>query len=256
MDFKQQVQDQFGKNAHHYVTSEIHAKGNDLAAMVVIAETDKTMSVLDIATGGGHVANAFAPLVGNVVALDLTENMLKKAEEFIVGNSHTNVQFVQGDAESLPFEDGSFDIVTCRIAPHHFPNVASFVSESYRVLKNGGVFLLIDNVAPEKADFEVFYNAIEKKRDYSHYRALKKTEWISLLEHTGFTTQQLLTFPKQFSFQPWCDRMALPDKEKNELEQFIMSASQDIHDHFSITIRDGQLVSFQAQSILVKSRKR
>ncbi|MBO9129890.1 methyltransferase domain-containing protein [Bacillus sp. 165] len=256
MDLKKQVQDQFGKHAHLYVTSENHAQGEDLSAMSAIAGANNSMTMLDIATGGGHVANRFASIVKKVVALDLTDRMLQQAEAFIKNNGHSNVEFVQGDAEALPFADNSFDIVTCRIAPHHFPNIASFVKETYRVLKKGGVFLLIDNVAPECGELDAFYNTVEKRRDLSHHRALKKTEWLNLLEISGFTIEQMISFTKTFSFNSWFDRMGMPLSDKQELENFILQAPDYIHNHFCVKEKDGRLESFQAQSVLVKVKKR
>lgn len=255
MDVKKQVQQQFGKNAAHYITSEIHAKGNDLAALLSISRATEQDTVLDIATGGGHVANGLAPLVSRVTALDLTENMLKKAKEFIEGNGHTNAEFVQGDAENLPFQDETFTIVTCRIAPHHFPDISSFIKESYRVLKKDGTFLLIDNVAPEKDELDVFYNTVEKKRDYSHNRAWKKSEWLSGLEEAGFEIGQLITFSKTFQFDNWCDRMDLAENEKRELEAFMLGASADVQRHFHVMAQDGHILSFQGQSVLIRCKK-
>src|SRR5690606_17568962 len=130
------------------------------------------------------------PIVGKVTALDLTAQMLAAAEKFIRGNGHENVEFVEGDAEKLPFSDKTFDIVSCRIAPHHFPNITRFVSEVSRVLKSGGQFLLDDNVAPENNEFDKFSKPVEKKRHYSHFRAWKKTEWIKLLVNKGFEIQE------------------------------------------------------------------
>ncbi|MFD3447528.1 class I SAM-dependent methyltransferase [Microbacteriaceae bacterium 4G12] len=255
MSIKKQVQQQFGKNAGQYVTSEIHAKGNDLTALLSIASNTNGGVALDIATGGGHVANGLAPLMEQVVALDLTSSMLEEAEAFIRGNGHSNVTFVQGDAENLPFDDNSFTIVTCRIAPHHFPNITAFITESYRVLQPNGTFLLIDNVAPEREEFDIFYNTIEKRRDYSHNRALKKSQWLTLVEEAGFETQQLFTFSKTFQFDNWCDRMALPLEEKKELEQFILQAPDAMQRHFHVTVQDNQLISFQVQSIFLICKK-
>ncbi|MDP4108049.1 MAG: class I SAM-dependent methyltransferase, partial [Bacillota bacterium] len=149
MDYKKEVKQQFGKNAESYVTSSIHKDGVDLQKLLKLAKITGEEVVLDIATGGGHTANGFASFVNKVIALDLTAQMLVVAEKFIRGNGHQNVEFVQGDAEDLPFSAQSFDIVTCRIAPHHFPNVNKFVNEVFRVLKSGGQFLLDDNVVPE-----------------------------------------------------------------------------------------------------------
>ena len=95
MDIKKDVQQQFGKNASSYVSSPIHKDGKDLLMMVGMAEVNGQESLLDIATGCGHTANAFAPLVKKVTALDLTEEMLAAAERFVIGNGHLNVEFIQ-----------------------------------------------------------------------------------------------------------------------------------------------------------------
>ncbi|WP_391121029.1 class I SAM-dependent methyltransferase [Psychrobacillus sp. L3] len=174
MDIKKDVQKQFGRSAELYVKSERHSKGEDLKRLVDMSRATGSEELLDVATGGGHTANAFAPLVRKVTAMDLTAEMLSAAKQFIKGNGYFNVVFVEGDAEKMPFSNDSFDLVSCRIAPHHFPNIEDFIREVYRVLKHGGQFLLDDNVAPEQDDFDQFYNNVEKMRDYSHYRAWKK----------------------------------------------------------------------------------
>jgi ubiquinone/menaquinone biosynthesis C-methylase UbiE len=92
--------------------------------VVIVKDHGKTDNLLDIATGGGHVANAMAPFFNAVTALDITADMIKEAEKFIRLNGHENVSFIQGDAENIPVPDESFEVVTCRIAAHHFPNVA------------------------------------------------------------------------------------------------------------------------------------
>jgi ubiquinone/menaquinone biosynthesis C-methylase UbiE len=117
---KENVKSQFGKNAKNYVTSKWHSKGKDLAKLIDIAELKGGEYGLDIAIGGGHTANAIAPMVKKVVALDLTDEILNVARKFIEENGFNNVDFIQGDAEQLPFPDETFDIITCRIAAHHF----------------------------------------------------------------------------------------------------------------------------------------
>jgi len=256
MDHKRGVQKQFGLSADSYVNSEIHRKGGDLDKLVEMAHINGKQEVLDVATGGGHTANAFAPLVFNVTAMDLTTEMLTAAETFIKGNGYDNVAFVEGDAEKMPFSDESFDIVTCRIAPHHFPNVKSFIGEVHRILQHDGQFLLDDNVAPEDAEFDQFYNHIEKMRDYSHFRAWKKTEWIRMLEISGFTIQEVHRFEKRFQFENWCDRMHLSDTEKAALNKFMLKASEKVKHKFRIQINHSQVESFFGEAILLKAIKR
>ncbi|MEH7011341.1 methyltransferase domain-containing protein [Neobacillus niacini] len=256
MDIKKDVQQQFGKNAASYVSSPIHKDGKDLLKMVEMAQINGQEVLLDIATGGGHTANAFASLVKKVTAVDLTLEMLAAAEDFIKENGHQNVEFVQGDAEKLTFKNESFEIVTCRIAPHHFPNVDLFIKEVHRVLKPGGQFLLDDNVVPETEEFDLFYNTIEKKRDFSHFRAWKKSEWIQKLEESGLEVFEWHRFEKTFRFEPWCANMKLSESEKIHLTKYILESSRKIKDKFRIVIQDGKIISFVGEAIILMALKR
>ncbi|MGE8203927.1 class I SAM-dependent methyltransferase [Heyndrickxia sp. NPDC080065] len=255
MDIKKDVQKQFGRSADSYVVSDIHKKGKDLQKMIDIANLSGHEKMLDIATGGGHTANAFAPRVSWVTALDLTHEMLQAAESFIKGNGYENVNFMAGDAEDLPFDNETFDLVTCRIAPHHFPNVEKFVEEANRVLKKGGYFLLDDNVSPEDSAQDQFYNTIEKMRDYSHYRAWKKTEWINMLERKGFVIEEMYRFEKTFKFENWCNRMKLEENEKIALTKFMLEASPDIKNKFQIVTNDHSIISFIGEAVIIKAKK-
>jgi ubiquinone/menaquinone biosynthesis C-methylase UbiE len=256
MDLKKDVQEQFGKSADSYVSSPIHKDGKDLKKLIELAKVTGKEELLDVATGGGHTANAFAPLVKKVTAVDLTQEMLNAADKFVKGNGNQNVYFVKGDAEKLPFSDGSFDVVTCRIAPHHFPNINVFIKEVFRVLKQGGQFLLDDNVVPEDDNYDLFYNKIEKWRDYSHFRAWKKSEWIRMLEIAGFEIAEWHRFVKTFYFDSWCNRMNLPMEEKEKLNQYFINTSINIKNKFRITIEESQVVSFQGEAIVLKAEKK
>lgn len=256
MDIKKDVQEQFGKNAASYVSSPIHKEGKDLLKMVEMANVTGQEVMLDIATGGGHTANAFAPLVKNITAVDLTAEMLEAAKKFINENGHTNVDFVQGDAEQLPFPEKSFDIVSCRIAPHHFPHVDRFIKEVHRVLKPGGQFLLDDNVVPENEAYDHFYNTIEKIRDYSHFRAWKKSEWIQKLEESDLEIFEWHRFEKTFRFDPWCANMKLSEPEKNHLTELILKTSQRIKEKFRILTENDKVISFVGEAIVLKAIKR
>ncbi|MDF2963965.1 MAG: Methyltransferase domain protein [Paenibacillus sp.] len=255
MDLKREVQKQFGKNALKYVSSPIHAEGHDLALLLEVSGAENSMNLLDVATGGGHVAKLFAPVVKQVTAFDLTEEMLEQAKVFISQSGLDNVAYVHGDAEHMPFGDSEFDIVSCRIAAHHFPGVRQFLNEVSRVLRPGGCLLLIDNVAPEQAAYDQFYNEVEKERDPSHYRAWKKSEWVSFVEHAGLTVELLSSFPKTFGFRAWCDRMEVPGPIRQELEQKFLQAEPGLIRKFHITEQEGRLVSFQGQAALLRARK-
>ncbi|MBA3874578.1 MAG: methyltransferase domain-containing protein, partial [Anaerolineae bacterium] len=166
-EVKAQAQERFGKFAQGYVESKGHASGDDLDRLVELAQPQSDWLVLDVATGGGHTALKFAPLVNKVVALDLTPQMLEAAEKFLTGKGITNVEFKAGDAEQLPFDADIFNLVTCRIAPHHFPDCWKFVQECARVLKPGGTLIVEDNTVPDDERAARYVDAFERLRDPS-----------------------------------------------------------------------------------------
>src|SRR5260221_14567194 len=145
---KSLAQERFGAFAATYATSRPHAKGGSLARLVELVAPQPTWIALDIATGAGHVALALAPHLAHVVASDLTPQMLGVARGLARERNIRNMSFAEMRAEALPFADSTFDLVTCRIAPHHFDDVSKFVAESARVLRPGSVFGLVENVSP------------------------------------------------------------------------------------------------------------
>src|SRR6266571_8897440 len=124
---KAQVQDYFARTAASYVASFSHRTGDDLQRLIELGEWNPQLQALDIATGGGHTALAVAPYVAQVTVTDLTPPMLQKARDYLLAQGVTNAVFQVADAEQLPFAPATFDRVTCRIAPHHFPNIPQFV---------------------------------------------------------------------------------------------------------------------------------
>ncbi len=161
------VQEQFGKTAAHYLTSKPHALGKSLERLVELTSPQKDWRMLDVATGGGHVAYTFAPHVGRVWATDITQEMLDQVKGEAQKRGLANVRTTYAKAEALPFEDASFDLVTCRIAPHHFDSIPQFLAEVHRVLKPGGLLALVDNVVPAGTVGD-YVNAFERLRDPSH----------------------------------------------------------------------------------------
>ena len=194
---------QFGAHAEQYVTSRDHQASESLDRLLALAAPRPEWRVLDIATGGGHTALALAPHVHDVVASDLTREMLHAAERFIREKGVANVTFREADACELPFPDAAFDLVTCRVAPHHFADVARFVRECARVVKPGGRVIVIDNLAPDDPESAAHYNAIEKRRDPSHQRALNEAEWVRLFHDARLHVERVEHFRKRREFENW-----------------------------------------------------
>lgn len=255
-EIKQAVQKQFRKNAEAYVQSVTHAKGNDLELLVEWLQPSNNGRVLDIATGGGHVARTLAPHVGLVVATDLTLPMLKAASEANSQALAQNILYVQADAESLPFLDESFEIVTCRIAAHHFPDHAAFIREVNRVLVPGGLFLFIDNVAPEDPGLSGFVNEVEKRRDPSHLRCLSITEWRSLLTANQLIEQKEQQRKKHFEFLPWVQRTSESPEQEVEVEELLLNVTDEQQKYLGTIIQEGRVITHQIDEWMVLCKKR
>lgn len=253
---KERIQAQFGGSAEHYVASAGHAEGDDLAQLVAWAEGGPDRIALDIATGGGHTALALAPAYGRVIASDLTARMLRAAEAFIGSCGVTNVAFHPADAEALPFADASFDLVSCRIAPHHFADVKAFVGEAARILKPGGIFLLIDSVIPEDDALGDFLNRVEAVRDPTHVRSLRRSEWQNLLIAAGLLVEGEAIFPKTHRFTDWLDRARTPPPARTEVIARFRDASPEARAAFAIEVDPaGHPVSFTDHKLALKARK-
>jgi SAM-dependent methyltransferase len=246
---KDKVRAQFGGSGDAYVLSPGHAGGDDLARMIELTAATSTDIALDIATGGGHVAKALAPLCDAVVASDLTSEMLEAAEAFISSHGIANVRYVLADAEALPFPDESFDIVTCRIAPHHFPRPDRFAIESARVLKSGGRFVLIDSTVPD-GDTGVRYNQFEKMRDPSHVRSLTVGEWQELIRDAGLELIATEQFRKRHPFRDWALRTRYPEAEIPALGRVLLEGGPEMTALVEVE-RDGdELIAFTDQKSL------
>ncbi|MFC0271077.1 class I SAM-dependent methyltransferase [Metabacillus herbersteinensis] len=251
---KKDVQRQFSQNAEKYVASESHAKGDDLSLMVDWLDPNPDWMAIDIATGGGHVTKALSSHVSTIFATDLTNQMLATAKKHL-DSTCNNVWYVQADAESLPFLDSTFDLAVCRIAAHHFPNPELFVQEVHRVLKPGGKFLLIDNVAPDDKGLDQFVNTLEKLRDPSHGRSYTINEWKKLFRSSSFIEVRSSNRKKTYSFPVWVSRTATTEEQVQEVQNHLCLANDTVKNYFAITIEDGQILSLHVDELMILLEK-
>jgi SAM-dependent methyltransferase len=213
---KDLVREQFGANAAAYVNSPTHAQGASLARLVELAAPQPSWHALDVATAAGHTALAFAPRVAAVVGLDLTPQMAPLAMRLAAERGAANFAFAVGDVDDLPFGAAAFDLVTCRIAAHHFADIGRFLAEAARVLRPGGLLALVDNVVPgsrlrgKRADGQReagdYVNAFEMLRDPSHVRCLSAEQWQDVLAAAGLSVVTQETLDKRLTFETWAAR--------------------------------------------------
>lgn len=234
MDAIDRIQEQFGRNAGKYATSQVHAQGESLGRLVELAQPQAQWLALDVATGAGHTALAFAPLVRHVWAVDLTMPMLLVTRKLARERGLSHVSLAQMEAAHFPFPEESFDLITCRIAPHHFEDVAGFVREAARTLRPGGKLAVADNIAPgsrlrgkkgkREGDAGIYVNAIEKLRDPSHNRCLSLDEWLEFFQQAGLDSIQYETLSKRIEFDEWAARMGVAGADLTRLRVLFAQA--------------------------------
>jgi len=251
---KSLVQSQFGTHAEGYVSSEAHAKGYSLTRLVELLNPQPGWRVLDLATGGGHTALALAKQQVWTVAGDLTLQMLRTARDFIAGQNAA-MQYVQLDAESLPFAAHTFDAVTCRIAPHHFPQVADFVDEAARLTKPGGVVAVIDQLSPGEPKAARYVNAFERLRDPSHVWAYNSVEWEGFFVGADLTVTHYEEFDTRHDLTPWAERMGCDAKTITRLRAMLVQAPEIVADWMKPKVPGTADASFAIRQFLLLGRK-
>ncbi|MEX0924232.1 MAG: methyltransferase domain-containing protein [Rhodovibrionaceae bacterium] len=214
----------FSRQAEAYAASPGHANGQDLDIVAAFAQPGLHDLCLDIATGPGHTAFRIASKAMTVVAVDIAEGMLATGRRLAAERGITNVVFERADAAHLSFNDASFDLVTCRIAPHHFTDIPGFLSEVARVLKANGRFVLEDSLAPDDPQEAAFLHELEVRRDPTHVRSLQRDEWIAALQDAGLKVTRDMIFQKQHPFADWLARTGVEESAAAILVEELLAA--------------------------------
>jgi ubiquinone/menaquinone biosynthesis C-methylase UbiE len=234
MNNDQAIQNRFGESADLYATSGVHSDPEDLRRMTAAAELVGDERVLDLGTGTAHTALAFAPLVAEVVGLDLTDEMLRAGARLAGERGVENLELRQGNAESIPFEDGHFDLVVARQCPHHFANVALAVREAARVLRPGGQLLIVDSISKPNPKLDTFMNAVEILRDPSHVRNYSLREWKSFFEDAGLVVTRQEDWLLRIEFEDWIRRGGTAPPAVAQLRAMLTEAPSEVHEAYAI----------------------
>ena len=188
------IRDQFSRQAAGFaVAPELHADGI-VALVVEAAKPQAEDRAIDLACGPGTVACALAQRVQHVVGLDSTVPMLEQARGLARRQNVNNVEWRAGDVYQTPYADGSFNIVTCRFAFHHFEKPALAFAEMIRLVASGGRVVVCDGLASEEAAKAEAFNAMERRRDPStvEFRTLPYLR--GLFEAAGLGDPQVQRF--------------------------------------------------------------
>jgi SAM-dependent methyltransferase len=231
---EQLVAQKFGPRATAYVASAVHAQGADLDRLVEIVRNHPQARVLDLGCGGGHVSFHVAPHVQEVVAYDLTTDMLAAVEKVAAERKLANIMTRQEAAEDLPFVTGSFDLVLSRYSAHHWHGFPRALAEAARVLKKGGIAVFMDVVAPGNALLDTYLQTVELLRDPSHVRDYSNEEWMQAIADAGFTPKALVERRLRLEFLSWVERIATPGTHTQAIRSLQEQMSVDVATHFEI----------------------
>ena len=228
------VEAQFGERAAAYLTSGVHARGEDLEALVSLVGERRHRRALDLGCGAGHASFAVAPFAAEVVALDLSPEMLDVVARTATERGLANVTTRKGTTDRLPFDDESFDCVISRYSAHHWPDLDRALREAVRVLAPGGLLAIVDSVSPGLPLLDTHLQAIELLRDTSHVRSYARAEWEAALARAGLIPGTLRAFKIRLEFDVWIARMRTPPVQAQAIRALQTSASKDVQRHFAI----------------------
>jgi ubiquinone/menaquinone biosynthesis C-methylase UbiE len=240
---EQTVVAQFDPQAQSYLTSAVHAAGPDLkqAAQLVLQLSPRD-SMLDVGCGAGHLSFALAPYFRVVAATDLSESMLATVSSVALRKAVSHIQVQRASAQNQPFPDAHFDLVASRYSAHHWHDVAGALREMRRVLRPGGMLLMVDLLGDESPLVDTHLQTIEVLRDPSHVRDHSPSQWRSLLQQAGFELQQEFFWQTRLEFSPWIDRMRTPPARVAAIRDLLASASGEVRAGLAVEA-DGSFVA-------------
>jgi SAM-dependent methyltransferase len=195
----------WSERAEAYRQSPGHREGADLDLVVEWCEPAEGVKALDVATGGGHVARRLRELGAEVVTLDPSPGM--QAD-------------VLAPAEHIPFDDGAFDVVVTRIAPHHFQDIRAAVAELERVSNR---LVVVEDTLYSSEPHE----QAEKLRDPTHVRNYTEDEWRELLTDAGLEVEQVECFEKEHPLEDWLARTGCEGEDAERVRELLADRLTD-----------------------------
>lgn len=252
---QQAAQAQFAKQSERYGRGHILENIADVADAIAPLHLQPGLQALDVATGGGHTGLYLAGLGHHVTLADIAEPMLQRAAA-LAAERGLSVQTRQHTAEEFPYPDASFDLVTCRVAAHHFSSPDAFIRETARVLKPGGHFVLIDgSVEDDQPEAEEWLHSVEKFRDPSHNRFLTPRAWSRLCETHGLRVEKITLTPfKQPDLNWYFETAATSPENREKVLELIAHAPASARTLFRLAEEDGKIVWWWQRLTLTATR--
>lgn len=216
------IRESFTTQAEAFAANPWVTDKERIRRLVAAAHLGGNERVLDIATGPGYIAEAFAGAAREVIGVDLTDAMLAIARERTSRRGVANVSFRAADAQDLPFEDEYFDVVVCRLALHHFQKPLPVLREMTRVCRFDGTVLVEDLFASEFSERAAYQDKWEILRDPSHVRTLPLSELLQLFRDAGLETDAVSTTEDLTpEVERWMETTKAPAERAKEIRRLL-----------------------------------
>lgn len=249
---------QFGTHARQYAVSRAHLEGATRLMLLERMEPVADETLLDVGSGPGPVAIAFAPYVERSVAFDVAREMLHAARLAARRENVDNLALVRGDAHRLPFRDRSFALVTSRACPHHFKDIRAAVGEMARVLSRGGRVGIADGTVPDDPETDAFLNRLDTLHDPTTIRNYSAREWRSFFEGAGlrvdFVDNYVVEIPEGRSMLDWLARSGASSTVVDECRRMLLDAPAKVRDYLRVR-RAGDDVMFELPRVVMVAKR-
>ena len=249
------AQQQFDRQSERYGKGHVLSDVSDIRQALGRLTWLNPGRALDVATGAGHTGLYLASVGWQVTLADISSAMLERAAA-AARERGLRVETRQHAAETFPYADGTFDLVTCRVAAHHFSDPPAFVRETARVLKPDGAFLLIDgSIEDGQPVAEEWAHAVEKLRDPSHHRLLSQGTWTRLCQDAGLRVEfsELQPF-KQPDLNWYFDTANTTPENRAKVLELIRTAPPEARALFRLGEDDGKIVWWWQRLVLGAQR--